>query len=366
MTSRNIPSAGPWLTDLEMKYVQDACANGWYENWDGYLDRFSRQLNENTATKFALPTSSCTGALHLAVKAIGLKPDDEVIIPEVTWIATVSAVCYERAKPVFVDVESDTWCIDPLAIERAITPKTKAIIPVHMYGHPANMDAIGELATAYGLKVIEDAAPGIGSKYFGRPTGGLGDIGVFSFQGAKPLVMGEGGALVTNDENIFEKAKYYWDHCREPGQILYNSNIGLKYKLSNIQAALGLAQLEREDEIIAKRRKIYFWYKERLSEIQCITMNIEREGYFNNFYVPTIIIKSDARVERNKLMNELSDKGINNRPFFRPLSKFPMFSNADTPVADKLAENGLNLPCASVLEESEIDYVCSTLKSILK
>lgn len=360
--SREIPSGGPWITSKEVEYVSDAVENGWYENWHGYLDRFEEGMRNLTQRRFALATSSCTGALHIAMKALGLGPGDEVIAPETTWLATVTGVAYVGAKPVFVDVEPDTWCLDPKAFERAITPRTKAVIPVHMYGHPADMSAIEEIAKAHDIQVIEDAAPGIGSTLDGTPCGKFGLASCFSFQGAKPLVMGEGGCLVTDDEEFYRRCYYYWDHCRDTSKVLYNTDIGFKYKLSNIQAALGTAQLERAEEIIAKRRQIFFWYRERLEDIDGLRLNVERPNAYNSFYVPTIVIDRNFAVDAQELMRRLDEDGVRNRPFFRCLSKFPMFEEAETPVADYLAEHGVNLPCASKLTEDDVDYAAAAVR----
>lgn len=362
---REIPSAGPWITEKETSYVNDACENGWYENWHTYLDRFEDEMCQLTGTKYSIATSSCTGALHISMLALGIGPGDEVVVPESSWVATATCVSYVGATPVFVDVEKDTWCMDPESFLNAVTPKTKAVIPVHMYGHPADMDRINEIASKYGIAVIEDAAPGIGSKYKGRPAGSLGLAGTFSFQGAKPLAMGEGGAIVTNDKEFYERAYYFWDHCREQGKVLFNSGIGVKYKLSNIQAALGLAQLERADEIIEKRRQIFFWYKDRLKDIEGISLNVERKDCWNNYYVPTIILEKDFSLSAEELMVAMDKHGVRNRPFFRPLSKFPMFNTANTPIADKLAATGINLPCASKLTEDDVDFAASVVKKYL-
>lgn len=366
MAKRQIPSAGPWITQKEVDYVADACANGWYENWHDYLDRFERALCEMTETEFGLLTSSCTGALHIAMLALEIRPGDEVIVPEVTWLATATCVCYVGARPVFVDVERDTWTMDPESFRSAITSRTKAVIPVHMYGHPADMDAINAIAAEHGIAVIEDAAPGIGSRYQGRPAGSMGLAGAFSFQGAKPLVTGEGGALVTNDPDFFDRARWYWDHCRDSDKVLLNTGVGVKYKMSNIQAALGLAQVERVDEIIRKRREIFFWYQERLGEITGLGINTERNGCYNNYYVPTVILANEFPLNPQQLMDSMTDAGIANRPFFRPISKMPMFEPADTPVADFLSARGINLPCASKLTEDDVDYVCSFVRTQLR
>jgi perosamine synthetase len=362
---REIPSAGPWITQKEQDYVADAVAHGWYANWSGYLDRFEKKMAEFTHSRHAILTSSCTGALHIAMSVLGLKTGDEVIVPDVTWIATATCVCYLGATPVFVDVEPDTWCMDPKALEAAITPRTKAVIPVHMYGHIADMKAINRIATDHGIAVIEDAAPGIGSRYDNRPAGSFGLAATFSFQGAKPLVTGEGGCLVTDDDDFYERAYWYWDHCRDKNATLFNTGIGYKYKMSNIQAALGLAQVERAKEIIEKRRQIFFWYRDRLSNIPGLRMNAERPGHYNNFYVPTIILEGDFAKTAQELMDELDRRKIRNRPFFRRISHFPMFEPIHAPVADHLAENGVNLPCPTLLTEDDVDWVAKNVREIL-
>lgn len=364
--TKNISSAGPWITQREIDYVTDAVTNGWYQNWSGYLDKFEQNFADYLECEFAIATSSCTGALHIALMALDVGPGDEVIVPESTWIATAACVKYVGATPVFTDIEADTWCICPEDIERKITSKTKVIIPVHMYGHPADMEKINTIAKKYSIHVVEDAAPGIGSKIGGKLVGRFSDIACFSFQGAKPIVTGEGGMLVTSNKDLYDKAYYYWDHCRDNTKVLFNTNFGLKYKMSNIQAALGCAQLERIDEIINKRREIFQWYKQYLGEIEGVKLNVERQGYYNNFYVPSLIVeRSDITAE--ELMSRLSSVGIANRPFFRCISKMiPDCSPAETPVADYISSRGINLPCASLLEETDIKYVADfILESLL-
>lgn len=361
MTPEPIPSAGPWITDHEVGYVTDAVKNGWYANWSGYLDLFERSFAEWLGVKHAMATSSCTGALHIALRALGVGPGDEVIAPEVTWVATVSSAALLGAKPVFVDVEPDTWCMDPARFEAAITERTKVVIPVDMYGHPSDKDAILRIARERGIRVIEDAAPGVGSRYRDQLVGSFGDIGVFSFQGAKPLATGEGGMLVTNDDELYAKCHYYWDHCRQPGEVLFNTDVGYKYKMSNLQAALGLAQLERVDEIVGKRRQIFRMYEERLRDVTGVRLNVERDGCYNNFYVPTIVL-DDTPCTAQELMAVLDREKIGHRPFFRCLSKFPMFEDCETPVADALARDGINLPCATMMTEAQVDRTCEVLR----
>ncbi|MDB3973982.1 DegT/DnrJ/EryC1/StrS family aminotransferase [Alphaproteobacteria bacterium] len=363
---KNIPSAGPWITNLEIKSVTDAISKGWYENWSKDILKFEKSFSKYINIKHSLTTSSCTGALHIILKAMGIKKGDEIIVPEVSWIATVSCIYYLGAKPVYCDIEKDTWCLDPNDVKRKITSKTKAIIPVHMYGHPADMTQINKIAKNYGIWVVEDAAPGIGSKINDKLTGSFGDASAFSFQGAKPIVTGEGGMICTNNSNLFDKIYFYWDHGRDKKKILYNSEIGFKYKMSNIQAALGYAQLQRINQIISKRRKIFSWYHKYLGKNDKIFMNIERKNYFNNFYVPSIIIKNANKKFRDDFSSLLNKKGINNRPFFRPISKMLKgCKKADTPVADQISDCGINLPCATKLTKEQIKYVSSQINELL-
>ncbi len=275
---KRILTAGPTISQREIDYVVDAVTNGWNEHWSDYLVRFEQSFAQYVGTRFALATSSCTGALHLALLALGVGPGDEVIVPEVTWVATASAVSYAGATAVPVDVDPTTWCMDPASAERAITPRTKAIIPVHLYGHPTDMRAIRALADEHGLKVLEDAAPALGAEIEGRKAGSFGDVACFSFQGAKIMTCGEGGMLVTSDEALFERAKFLNDHGRDPRRPFVIAEFGYKYKMSNLQAALGLAQLERIEEMIAKRRLIYQWYRRRLGGTADLAMNVERCG----------------------------------------------------------------------------------------
>lgn len=367
MGLKNIASAGPWITKHEIDYVTDACENGWYENWAEYIEKFEKSFASWLGVRYAISTSSCTGALHIILAALDLKPGDEVIVPEATWIATISAIAYLGATPVFADIEEDTWCISPEDIERKITKRTKAIIPVHNYGHPADMKMIKDIAAKYDLVVIEDAAPGIGSKINDKLTGTFGDVAAFSFQGAKPLVTGEGGMIVTDNEDIYRRCYYYWDHCRAPGKVLWNTDIGFKYKMSSLQAALGLGQLERVDEIIEKRRQIYFWYQEFLGNSNKFALNVERDGYYNNFYVPTIVLdKSFVESQRDLLSQKMSEAGVMNRPFWRPISKMvPHLTPAVTPIADGICARGINLPCASKLQRDDIEYAAQTTLQLL-
>lgn len=358
---KTILTAGPSITEKEISYVTDAVTNGWNQHWGDYINKFEKSFAEYVGTKHALATSSCTGALHLILAGLGIQPGDEVIVPEITWIATASAACYMGAKPVFVDVEPDTWCMDPVALEKAITPRTKAIMPVHIYGHPANMPEIMRIAEKHGIDIVEDAAPSLGANIQGKRTGSFGRAAAFSFQGAKIMVTGEGGMLVTNDTPLYEKIKGLWDHGRDPHKTFWNSSIGFKYKMSNIQAALGLAQLERIEELVEKKREIYRWYAAGLKDCPHIQLNAERPGCRNIMWMTSIILSDKAPLSRDELMKKLKEANIDSRPFFYPMSVFPMFETAHSPVAERLSRGGINLPSGHNLTREQVDYVSAAL-----
>lgn len=366
MSEKNmILTAGPSVTQKEINYVTDAITNGHYEHWGDYIKKFEIAFAQYIGVKYAMATSSCTGALHLALLACGIGKGDEVIVPDCSWIATASTVTYVGAKPVFVDVLKDSWCIDPIAMLRAITDKTKAIIPVHLYGHPADMINILRIAHDNDIKVIEDAAPSVGAEIDHRKTGSFGDMAGFSFQGAKMISTGEGGMLVTDNKELFDKAKHFSEHGRS-GDGFDISDIGYKYKMSNLQAAWGLAQLERVEELLAKKHLLQNWYRDELWGIEGLRINkkfnfLERPSYWMN----TVILENDFGISRDEVMVKLREKGIDSRPVFPPMSSFRMFESVDNPVAAHIGANGINLPSSYRMEQRHVVYTCEMLKDIL-
>ena len=262
-----IPATGPSITKKEIDYISQAAKDGWNENYIKYVSLFEQKFAAYIGRKYALATSSCTGALHLSYLSLGIKKGDEVIVPDITWVATIEPLYYIGAKPIFADIDPETWCIDATKIERLITKKTKAIVVVDLYGHVAEMKKILAIAKKYKLKIIEDAAEAVGSEYYNKKAGSFGDISCFSFHGSKTMVTGEGGMLLTNSKELIKKARYYNDHCKDSNKIFWTLKVGYKYKMSNMQAACGLAQLERIEELIAKKRQIFSWYQERISKI---------------------------------------------------------------------------------------------------
>ena len=359
-----ILTAGPSITEKEIAYVTDAITNGHGEHWGDYIKWFESSFARYIGVKHALATSSCTGALHLALTALGIGKGDEVIVPDTSWVATASAITYTGATPVFADVLSDSWCIDIQSIENLINENTRAIIPVHLYGHPCEMNKLLELAKDYDIKIVEDAAPSVGTEYYGKKTGSFGDIACFSFQGAKILSTGEGGMLVTNNTELFNNVKHYADHGRS-GVGFEISSIGYKYKMSNLQAAMGLGQLERIDDLVAKKREIYSWYRECLEDVNEVYLNKRITDIEKPNYWMSSVVLMDAKVSRDDVMLQLKKKCVDSRPFFPPMSSFPMFDYYDNPVAKNIGANGINLPSAHNLMHEDVKYVCGCLKDIL-
>ncbi len=272
--SERIPVAGPWITQKEIDYVADAVANGWYENSNKYNQLFEQEFAEYTGVEYALSLPSCTSAIHLSLLALGIGAGDEVIVPDITWIATAAPITYVGATPVFADIDEKTWCISPESLRECITPKTRAVIPVDLYGNMPCMDEIEKTARNFKLAIIEDAAEAIGSEYRGRKAGSFGDTGVFSFHGSKTMTTGEGGMLVTDNPELYNRCLLLRDHGRQAaGKMFWNLEIAYKYKMSSMQAALGLAQLERINELIEKKRVIFQWYQEDLKDHKVITLN---------------------------------------------------------------------------------------------
>lgn len=357
---------GPSITEKEVKYVAQAVRDGWHANHRKYVTEFENKFAKYVGRKYALATSSCTGALHLSFVALGLKKGDEVMVPNITWIATVAPLYWMGIRPIFTDIEPDTWCIDPADIERKITKKTKAIVTVDLYGNIANMRPILNIARRYKLKVIEDAAEAVGAEYYGKKAGSFGDTSCFSFQGSKAMVTGEGGMLLTDKKEIFEKAKHYNSYCVDKNKAFWNLEIGYQYKMSNLQAACGLAQLERASELLSKKRQIFSWYKKELAGVPGVTLNAERPRTKNSYWMVTAVLDKSYRIGKERLIKRLEQYNILARPFFYPLSSLPAIKvRANTPVSFDISPRAINLPCGQQVTEKEVIYVCDCLKKIL-
>jgi perosamine synthetase len=362
---QTILTAGPSITGREASYALDATKRGWNGRWNGYLTRFERTFAEYVGAEHAIAMSSCTGALHLSLLALGIGPGDEVIVPDITWVATANAVAYTGATPVFADVEDDSWCLDPAAFEAAITPRTRAVMPVHLYGHPANLTAIRAIAGRYGVAIVEDAAPAIGAEVHGTRVGTAGAAAAFSFQGAKLLVAGEGGMLVTNDDQVFERARKLWNH----GHVadFWIDQMGWKYKLSNVQAAIGLAQMERADQQIEAKRRIFSWYEQELADLPGISLNRETEWARSIYWMTSIRVGAESGTTRDALREALAGRNVDTRPVFPAISQYPIWDRRQTPapVAKRIGDEGVNLPSGVLLRRDQVAYVCEAIRASL-
>lgn len=369
MTIKKIPINKPSITELEIEYVNDAIANGWGEKCYDYIYKFQDDFAAYQQSRYALATSSCTGAIHLALMALGVKAGDEVIVPDITWIASVEPILYIGAKPVFVDVEEDSWCISPEAIRNAVTDKTTAIIAVHLYGNVCNMNEIMKIAKEHDLVVLEDAAEGLGSEYFGRKAGSIGDAGVFSFHGTKTMTTGEGGILVTNNETVYEKAKVLNDHGRNPkdpdNKMFWMRDYGYKYKMSNLQAALGCAQISRIEELVEKKRLIFDWYRELLEDVPC-SLNPEPANTRNSYWLPTAVFDAELNFDRDAFFSLMKENDIDSRPFFFPLTSLPMFEEKrENKVAYNIYNRAVNLPSYHDMEYEDAVKITRLLKNFI-
>lgn len=365
-----IPVAGPSITQKEIDYVTDAVKTGWFGNAYVYHQRFEEAAAARLNRRFAIALPSCTAGLHLALAGLGIGPGDEVIVPELTWIATAAPIAYVGATPVFADVEAKSWCLDADAFARAITPRTKAAIVVDLYGNMPDWDAIEAVAARHNVTLIEDAAEAIGSRYRDRPAGAFGAVSAFSFHGSKTLTTGEGGLLLTDDEALHRRCLALRNHGCAPGDItFFNEEIGFKYRMSAMQAALGLAQFERLDELIARKREIFGWYRERLAGVASIGLNNEAPDVFNSYWMVTAL----TNVNKETLIPRLRDRGVDVRPFFYPLSALPAYRDHPSsagarernPTAYAISPRGVNLPSGYNMTPALVGQVCDTLLAAL-
>jgi len=359
--------AKPSITELEVRYATDAAANGWGEQCYAYIERFEAQFREHLGVRHAIATSSCTGALHMGLAALGVGPGDEVILADINWIASAAPVTYLGARPVLVDVLPDSWCVDPSAVEAAITPRTKAIIAVHLYGNLCETDALLAIGAKHGIPVVEDAAEALGSVWHGKRAGSMGAFGTFSFHGSKTMTTGEGGMFVTNDEALFGKVLTLSNHGRARGQSkqFWPDAIGFKYKLSNIQAALGCAQMERLDELLAGKRRVFEHYANALRGLP-LRMNPEPAGTCNGYWMPSIVVDEGVPFDREQLLQAFRAADIDARVFFWPLSLLPMFSGSPRPpVSHGLYPRAMNLPSYHDITAAELDRVAEVVRQVL-
>lgn len=359
-----IPVYQPSLAGKEKEYVLDCLDSTWISSKGKYIQKFEEEFSAKVNVKHATTVSNGTVALHLALLALGIGADDEVIVPTLTYIASVNAIAYTGAKPVFVDSLRDTWQIDPEDIKRKITDKTRAIMAVHLYGHSCDMDAIMAISRQHNLFVIEDAAEAFGSLYKGKPVGSIGDIATFSFFGNKTITTGEGGMVVTNDETLYQRAIHFKGQGLAAHRQYWHDVIGYNYRMTNICAAIGLAQLEQVDQFIANKRQIAQWYKAGLAGLQ-VEIHSEHSDVFHSYWMVSILLR-DA-TQRDALREHLAQDGIETRPLFYPVHTMPMYSDRFQrhPVAECLGWRGINLPSWPGLSQEQVLSICASIATFM-
>jgi perosamine synthetase len=382
-----IPVCKPWLPGNEKKYVLDALETNWISSAGEYIKKFEDGFAKFCGVKFAVCCSSGFAALHLACAALGLKKGDEVIMPTFTMAACANAVILTGAKPVLVDSENETYNINPEKIEEKITPRTKAIMVVHIYGHPCDMDKIMGIAKKHSLLVIEDCAEAHGAEYNGKKVGGFGDIGCFSFYSNKILTTGEGGMCTTNNPKLAEEINalksHYLKSGRDSGKGYIKSSsdkfvhekIGFNYRMTNLQAAIGTAQVENAEMLINARRSVGKKYNEHLKNASGLILPAEKEGCKSVYWMYGIVLSDKVKLSRGEIMEKLRQKGIDTRSFFNPMHRQPAYFNkttenapdchGDYPIAEKIGERGFYLPSSSNITDEEIKRVCGAVKEVL-
>ena len=359
------PVSQPSITEREISNVTDAVRSGWVSSLGSYIDDFETSFAQYCGVEFAVATSNGTTALHLAIEALSIGPGHEVIVPDLTFVATANAVAYSGATPVLVDVDTDTLCINPEAVRRAITPKSRAVIPVHLYGHPAEMEEINAIAAEFDLFVIEDAAEAHGAEFRGKRVGGLSNCGVFSFYGNKIITTGEGGMITTNDAALYQRARSLRDHAMSPTRRYWHAEMGFNYRMSNLQAALGMAQLERIDEILKHRRDLMGWYRESITTTEEVRLNYVAEWASSAYWMICLEIDWLDDKLRDKLMGELKKNGVDSRPYFCTVSSMPMYEMVPCRVAWRKAGIGLNLPTYFDLTRNDVSTIGAVVNDLL-
>lgn len=369
MPLRRVPIATPDLSGNEEKYVLECIRTGWISGKGKFVKEFEDRFASYLGVNHVIAVSSGTAALHLALASLDIGPGDEVILPTFTMLACANAVRYLGAKPMLVDSEPYTWNMDPEKIEEKITGRTKAIIVVHIYGHPADIDPILKVSRKYDLYVIEDGAEAHGAEYKGRKVGGIGDIGCFSFYANKIITTGEGGAVVTNDDQLADKIRRLRDqgYNLKLRRWLIHDVIGYNYRMTNLQAAIGLAQLERIDEFIRRHRENAYYYNSLLKDVEGVTLPPEASWAKNVYWMYTILVNEKITgITRDELMKYLEQCEIDTRASFCPIHLQPPYRNEykgeSYPIAENLGLRGISLPSGNTLTREDIEYVVTHIK----
>lgn len=359
------------MTELEERTVLDAVKNGWYgKQAYYYVETFEAEFAKYHDRKYALMTPNCTTALHLLLAGLGISEGDDVIVPDCTWVGSTACVTYQRANTIFADIDPIHWCLTPESIANVITPKTKAVIVVDLFGNMPDWDGIKKLCDERGILMIEDAAEALGSIYKEKRAGKFGIGSTFSFHRTKTISTGEGGMLLIDNEALYLRCKFLRDHGREPGTY-FNTEITFKYMPFNVQAALGFAQFQRIDELVGKKRWIWKGFCERLADIPDLLLNPEPDYVTNGVWATALVFGKSHCMTRDKALEELPKLGLPARPFFYPLSSLPAYPGRaiegrnNNPIAYDTAEHGINLPCALNLTDKDLDFISEGIHKLL-
>ncbi|MBN4073023.1 DegT/DnrJ/EryC1/StrS aminotransferase family protein [Crocinitomix catalasitica] len=359
------PIYQPYLSGNEKKYVNECLDSTWISSNGKFIKQFEDDFASYVGSGHA--TSVCNGtiALHLALITLGIKEGDEVIVPTLTYIASANAIVYTGATPVFVDSIGETWQMDPEDVRRKITTNTKAILCVHLYGHPCEMDQLTAISEEHDLFLVEDCAEGIGTTYKGQHVGTFGDISTFSFYGNKTITTGEGGMVVTNDETLYDRAVHFKGQGLAMHRQYWHDVIGYNYRMTNICAAIGLAQLEQIGTIIKKKREIADWYEQKFSG-SAVTFQPEQDDVYHSYWMCSILIEKPE--DRNKLRSHLTSHGVDTRPLFHPIHTMPMYTNnyERHKVAEDLGWRGLNLPSYPDLTKEDVTFIADKILSFFE
>jgi len=366
MSNSFIPISKPLIGPREKELVLQALDSGWVSSIGKYIDEFETNFARYCGTRFALTVSNGTTGLHLALASLGVGPGDEVIVPDLPFVATANAVAYTGATPVLADIDPDTLCLDPASVKSKLSPRTRAIMPVHLYGHPADMDALNEIADASGIAVVEDAAEAHGAEYRGRRVGSLSRCAVFSFYGNKVITTGEGGMLTTDDPDLYRRARRLRDHAMSPERRYFHEERGYNYRLTNLQAALGVAQLERIDDFLSRRAEIMNWYHAEIPTSAEVRLNRVKNWARSAFWMVCLEVDWFDEKRRDAFMQALKARGVDSRPYFCTMSSLPMYRQAPLPVAARKAQIGLNLPSFYELTKSDVRRIGADVNDILK
>jgi perosamine synthetase len=358
-----IKVAEPRLGGNESKYVQECMESTWISSVGSFIDAFEARFAEVAGTRHAVATNNGTTALHLALVALGVGPGDEVIVPSLTYVASANAVRYCGAEPVLADVDPRTMAVDPADVEKRITPRTVAIIPVHLYGHPANMTALRAIADRHGLALVEDAAEAHASTWEGRPVGSMGTAGVFSFFGNKIVTTGEGGAVTTDDDALAARLRLLRGQGMDPNRRYWFPVVGFNYRMTNIAAAIGCAQLEQLPQFLARRHEIAERYDSLLAGVPGLeTPWTSPQATRVNWLYTVLLPEHVAGPERDRVMKLMADDGIETRPVFHPMHTLPPYAQEDTfPVSTMLGRRGISLPTHVNLEDGDLQLVAERL-----